>query len=35
MDDENDVKPGAPEASAPAACAPRAGGGGAEAGQGK
>ena len=35
MDDKNDVKPGAPEASAPAACAPHAGGGGAEAGQGK
>lgn len=35
MDDKNDVKPGATEASSPQLRAPHAGGGGAEAGQGK
>ena len=35
MDDENDVKSGATEASAPPTRAPHAGGGGAEAGPGK
>ena len=35
MDDNSDVKPGATEASAPPTRAPYAGGGGAEAGQGK
>ena len=35
MDDKDDVKPGATEASAPPTRAPYAGGGGAEAGQGK
>jgi hypothetical protein len=35
MDDENDLKPGAAEASAPLARAHHAGGGGAEAGPGK
>ena len=35
MDDKNDVKPGATEASAPPTRAPHAGGGGAEAGHGK
>ena len=35
MDDKNELKPGATEASAPATRAPHAGGGGAEAGSGK
>ena len=35
MDDKNEMKPGAAEASAPATRAPHAGGGGAEAGSGK
>ena len=35
MDDKNELKPGATEASAPATRAPHAGGGGAEAGLGK
>ncbi len=35
MDDKNELKPGATEASAPTTCAPHAGGGGAEAGRGK
>jgi transposase len=35
MDDDDDVKPGATEASAPPTRAPHAGGGGAEAGRGK
>ena len=35
MDDKNEMKPGAMEASAPATRAPHAGGGGAEAGSGK
>jgi len=35
MDDKNDLKSGAPEASAPSARAHHAGGGGAEAGPGK
>lgn len=35
MDDKNEMKPGATEASAPATRAPHAGGGGAEAGSGK
>lgn len=35
MDDKNEMKPGATEASAPATRAPHAGGGGAEAGPGK
>jgi len=35
MDDKSDVKPGATETSAPPTRAPYAGGGGAEAGQGK
>jgi transposase len=35
MDDKNDVKPGATEASAPPTRAPHAGGGGAEAGHGR
>ena len=35
MDDKNELKPGATEASAPTTCAPHADGGGAEAGRGK
>lgn len=35
MDDKNEMKPGATEASAPATRAPHVGGGGAEAGSGK
>ena len=35
MDDKNEVKPGAAEASALTTCAPHAGGGGVEAGRGR